>query len=450
MFPRTEGGIFPTPNHGNFGGDLAFLARLFTDSLNNQNVGLFYQHIQDKVAIMGHSMGGGCSFLACENNSDITTMITFAAANTNPSSINAAAGVSVPTLVISGQEDCVAPLTQHQVPMYNALPNTICKYYTELAQGSHCHFTNGVSGTASDICYTGEGTSCIGWGPFLTAAQQHDRSFRLVEPWLKYYLKADCSGWSEFTANVSSMTTNGEISQEIHNCTLSVPDATITGNTTICYGQTVTLSANNGLNCVWSNGATGCTTNINTSGNYTVTVSNATCSSTSAPVTVTVNPNPAVPSIVQNGDTLSALGLVGNFTYSWTMNGTAAGSSATQYTGGGFGIATLTITDANGCSTTSQPYNYIGLWILHPELQAEVSLSPNPVFDKLQTKIVLSEISPVVVSIIDLQGKELQKVILKNQSEYLYTFSTSEYAQGMYFLLIHNDKGSIVKKWIRQ
>ena len=36
-------------------------------------------------AIMGHSMGGGASFLATENYTAITTMVSFAAANTNPS-----------------------------------------------------------------------------------------------------------------------------------------------------------------------------------------------------------------------------------------------------------------------------------------------------------------------------------------------------------------------------
>lgn len=451
VFPRTEGGIFPAPNHGNFGGDLAFLARLFTDSLNNQNAGLFYQHIQDKVAIMGHSMGGGCSFLASENNPDITTMITFAAANTNPSSINAAAGVSVPTLVISGEEDCVAPVTQHQIPMYNALPNTICKYYVEIAQGSHCHFTNGVSGTASDICYTGEGTSCIGWGPFITAAQQHDRTFRLIEPWLKYYLYADCSGWSDFTANVNSMTANAEIVQELHNCTISVPEATVSasGSTTFCDGQSVTLSANNGANCVWSNGTNGCSTVVNTSGSYTVTVSNGTCSSTSSPVIVTVNPSPAIPVITQSGNLLS-VSITGNYTYSWTINGTAAGTASTQSTGSVSGSAVVTITDANGCSSTSSPFNFTQSSVFLPALAAEVSISPNPVTGQLFAQIQFSEISPVTVSILDLQGKELQTILLENQSEYSCNFIVENYSNGMYFIQIQNKKGSIVKKWIKQ
>jgi hypothetical protein len=83
-FPRTEGSA--SPNHTDFGKDLALLQNKML-GLNTTAGNHFFNTMTNKVAIMGHSMGGGSSFLACEGNASPTTMVTFAAANTNPSSI---------------------------------------------------------------------------------------------------------------------------------------------------------------------------------------------------------------------------------------------------------------------------------------------------------------------------------------------------------------------------
>jgi dienelactone hydrolase len=90
---------------------------------------------------MGHSMGGGASFLACENNSEPTTMVTFAAANTNPSSIQAAANVHIPTLLFAGEFDCVTPPVQHQYPMYEATASQQ-KIIIDIYGGGHCYFAD--------------------------------------------------------------------------------------------------------------------------------------------------------------------------------------------------------------------------------------------------------------------------------------------------------------------
>ena len=109
-FPTTESGL--SPNHADFGEDLKFLIT----KIQSSGAGTFVPSasVGTTSAIMGHSMGGGSAFLAAENNSAITTMVSFAAANTNPSSITAAQQISVPTLLFSGVNDCVAPPSQHQ------------------------------------------------------------------------------------------------------------------------------------------------------------------------------------------------------------------------------------------------------------------------------------------------------------------------------------------------
>ncbi|MBL7928154.1 MAG: T9SS type A sorting domain-containing protein [Bacteroidia bacterium] len=63
---------------------------------------------------------------------------------------------------------------------------------------------------------------------------------------------------------------------------------TAIGPTTICPGETTTLSANSGTSYLWSNGATTQTILVNTAGTYTVTVSSACGTATSQPVSVSL------------------------------------------------------------------------------------------------------------------------------------------------------------------
>ena len=105
VFPGTEEGF--TPDHGAFGLDLLFLEEAISHE-NTNNSSILFGAVENKSAVLGHSMGGGSSFLAAENNSNITTMINFAAAETPPSCISAATNVTIPALVFAGSEDCVA------------------------------------------------------------------------------------------------------------------------------------------------------------------------------------------------------------------------------------------------------------------------------------------------------------------------------------------------------
>ena len=79
-------------------------------------------------------MGGGASFLAAENNSIISTLVTFAAAGlVNFDYLNH----SVPILTISGQDDTTAPVNEHANVHYDYTPNTTPKAIYEIENGSH-------------------------------------------------------------------------------------------------------------------------------------------------------------------------------------------------------------------------------------------------------------------------------------------------------------------------
>jgi len=128
VFPTTETGIFPS--HTNFGKDIAYLVGAMKAEGTNSS-SAFFGAVTNTSAAMGHSMGGGAAFLSVQYDSSITALATLAAANTNPSSIAAAAGITIPSIVIAGTNDCVTPPAQHQLPMYNSLSSP-CKTYISI------------------------------------------------------------------------------------------------------------------------------------------------------------------------------------------------------------------------------------------------------------------------------------------------------------------------------
>ena len=186
-FPRTEGSLSPT--HSEFGKDLALLVGKM-QNLNTTSSSLFFGKLAATSAIMGHSMGGGSSFLAGQNNTGITTMVTYAAANTNPSSITASRNVTVPNLIITGQNDCVAPPANHQNIMYDSLVASI-KTEITIKGGGHCYFAN-----SNFNCNFGESTCTP--TPTITRAQQQDATLDYTKIWLRRFLKNDCAAGSSF------------------------------------------------------------------------------------------------------------------------------------------------------------------------------------------------------------------------------------------------------------
>jgi len=186
-FPKTEGGI--SPSHDEFGNDIAFVIAQLS-ALGNNSASLFYNRVDTMNCAMGHSMGGGAAFLAAQNNPAIKAMATLAAAETNPSAIQAASAISIPSLVFAGSNDCVTPPITNQLAMYNGLPAS-CKTYLSISGGSHCQMAE-----SNFLCGIGE-SSCSPQ-PSISRADQHNVINRYLLPWLKYELKADCSAGHQF------------------------------------------------------------------------------------------------------------------------------------------------------------------------------------------------------------------------------------------------------------
>lgn len=190
LVPRTEGGLFPS--HGALGLDLAFVLRAVRDEAE-QPTSPFFERIADARAVMGHSMGGGASFLAADSDPTITAIANLAAAETNPSAIEAASRLTIPALLLAADKDCVTPPEDHQIPMYEALGSD-CRTLVTLLGGSHCQFAE-----SGSVCELGEG-GCDPAG--ISRAQQHGVVLDLLAPWLRAELNDDPAAWDAFQSRI--------------------------------------------------------------------------------------------------------------------------------------------------------------------------------------------------------------------------------------------------------
>ena len=181
VFPKTEGSI--SPSHIDFGKDLSFLIDQM-NVLENNSSSIFYNRISSMNCVMGHSMGGGASFLAAQINPNIKTLLNFSPAETTPSAIQAASSITIPSLIFAGVNDCVTPPNTNQIPMYNGLVST-CKTLISIIGGSHCQMANN-----NFFCGFGE-SSCTPQ-PTITRTVQQNIINRYILPWLDFQLKGNC------------------------------------------------------------------------------------------------------------------------------------------------------------------------------------------------------------------------------------------------------------------
>ncbi|SDS81074.1 alpha/beta hydrolase family protein [Actinoplanes derwentensis] len=86
-----------------------------------------------RVAVVGHSMGGGGTLEAARSRPSLQAAIPLTPWNTTKSW----SGNTVPTLVIGADGDTVAPVATHALPFYNSLPNSPGKAYLELNNATH-------------------------------------------------------------------------------------------------------------------------------------------------------------------------------------------------------------------------------------------------------------------------------------------------------------------------
>jgi pimeloyl-ACP methyl ester carboxylesterase len=86
-----------------------------------------------RLAVAGHSMGGGGALEAADDRPSLQAAIPLAPWNLTKSWSR----VQVPTAIIGGESDTVAPVSSHSEPFYNSIPSSSEKAYLELNNASH-------------------------------------------------------------------------------------------------------------------------------------------------------------------------------------------------------------------------------------------------------------------------------------------------------------------------
>ncbi|MBX2979602.1 MAG: T9SS type A sorting domain-containing protein [Flavobacteriales bacterium] len=227
----------------------------------------------------------------------------------------------------------------------------------------------------------------------------------------------------------------------------AAPQIEIEGATTFCAGGNAVLSADGGAGTSyqWSlngspiTGADGASITVTEAGSYSVQIStSAGCSSAaSAAVEITVNPLPAAPVITQNVGTLST---AASGSLQWYLNGNAlpnaTGSSIEASQNGNY---TVVVTDANGCSNTSEifAFNSVGLSEVGA---ASWNVYPNPSNGNFFISVPNAGLSATYYTVHDATGKlVLQGALTSTVS----AIQLPDAQSGMYFLrIVQQDESS--------
>ena len=87
----------------------------------------------DRLAVMGHSMGGGGTLEAAAERTSIEAAIPLTGWNADKTW----PGVQAATLVIGAENDSTAPVARHSIPFYESLTNAEERAYLELNGANH-------------------------------------------------------------------------------------------------------------------------------------------------------------------------------------------------------------------------------------------------------------------------------------------------------------------------
>lgn len=186
-------------------------------------------------------------------------------------------------------------------------------------------------------------------------------------------------------------------------CITTVPKITITGNTTFCSGDKVTLTSSESSSYLWSNGLTTQSIQVNKAGTYSLSITNQKCSVpvVSNSVTVVVNPIPAAPTITleANGG-LTSSASDGN---QWYFNEVKI-DNAIQKTINPTKSGNYTVKVTTPCaSEVSKPYNLV-VTATEETILGQVQLSPNPFTNQFKVSFPVEFGKTAQVKIVDMSG----------------------------------------------
>jgi hypothetical protein len=223
-----------------------------------------------------------------------------------------------------------------------------------------------------------------------------------------------------------------------------------TGPTAFCAGQSTVLSAGStmaGYQWYWNGlplaGETDSLLTATTAGSYRVGTTSADgCSALSAPLAVVVNALPATPVVSYSNvaNWLLSSAPSGN---QWYMNGVLIpGADSTVWQPLQNGIYTVEVTNADGCTAVSSPYNYVNLGLENGANALNLRVQPNPASDR--AVIVASQpLDGAVASVVDALGRVVWSGAWPADAAQM-NLNVSHWAKGMYRVTVEMPDARVV------
>lgn len=207
----------------------------------------------------------------------------------------------------------------------------------------------------------------------------------------------------------------------------------------------LTLSSNTSYSVIWSNGAT--TEDISNliPGNYTFTATDNNGCTLSQTIMVEYDNTPVIPIITWNGAALEA---TISTTYQWYQDGVLLPNETNQILDPQFtGMYTVVTTDLNGCVASSAAFDLISdieeaEWVHHFEV------TPNPFTHNLHIEWSLKAESLLHFQLVDVVGRTVwESADLTGSS---LDIDVSDIGSGIYFLHVSGERGTVVRKVVKE
>ena len=174
---------------------------------------------RNRLAVAGHSMGGGGSIEAARDNAALQAVVAFQPWHTTTNW----SGVRVPTMIQGAENDSIAPVGSHAEPFYDSIPAASEKAYLEINDASHMVVTS----------------------PNVTTA-------KYTIAWLKRFVDDD-TRYDQFLCPAPSGSTISEYRQTCPHGTGTPPTTTVppSTTTTVPGPSTTTTTAPPPSTCQW-------------------------------------------------------------------------------------------------------------------------------------------------------------------------------------------------------
>ncbi|MBA3647212.1 MAG: T9SS type A sorting domain-containing protein [Chitinophagales bacterium] len=224
----------------------------------------------------------------------------------------------------------------------------------------------------------------------------------------------------------------------------------IDGNSSVCAGDSTTLTATGGISYLWNTGETTASIVVSPTQltNYTVEIRD-TANSCSEYATVPVTVKTVIISVTLQDNTIKANAT--NASYQWIDCNTmlpipgATDQSFTATQSGSYAVQII----QNGCTDTSICYSVLLLGISENAFSNFMKLSPNPAFDKITLSFSLKEKAELQIT--NLLGQIVYSEKLNAQDSRLNTpVDVSQLPMGMYLITVKTSDQNFEDKFLKQ